>query len=198
MPVNVDLHVHTRFSGDSSISPKAIVEKLHAHHAIKGVAITDHDTTQGINHVRRLAEPYKDIVIIPGVEITTQQGHLIILGVEETPPLPITVWEAVDFGMEQGGVIIAPHPFRSASGLGENLEEIQVHAIEVLNSRATNEENHMALELSKIKGVSMVAGSDGHSIDQLFAAYTKVDSGETVDEILCAIKNGNVKPYTSI
>jgi len=198
MPVNVDFHVHTRFSGDSSISPKAIVEKLHMHHKIKGVAITDHDTTRGINHVRRLAEPYKDIVIIPGVEITTQQGHLIILGVEETLSPPLTAWEAVDFGMERGGVIMAPHPFRPISGLGETLDEIPVHVIEVLNSRATNEENNRALEVAKIKGVSMAAGSDGHFVDELLAAYTKVDSEASVDEILKAIKRGNVKPYKSV
>ncbi|HYB93056.1 MAG TPA: PHP domain-containing protein [archaeon] len=198
MPVNVDLHVHTRFSGDSNIYPKAIVEKLHADNKIKGVAITDHDTTQGINSVRRLAEPYNDIVIIPGVEMTTQQGHLIILGIEETLPPPLTVWEAVDFGMEQGGAIIAPHPFRPISGLGETLYEVPVHAIEVLNSHSTNEENNSALELSKIKGTSATAGSDCHSIGELLSAYTKVDSEATVDEILNAIKKGNVKPYTPV
>ena len=61
----VDLHLHTVFSGDSTISPKLIVDQLHAHPLIKGVAITDHNTLEGYFQVHRLASVYEDLMILP-------------------------------------------------------------------------------------------------------------------------------------
>lgn len=196
MTINIDLHAHTKFSGDSRISPKIIVEQLHSHPIIKGIAITDHDTTVGFKYVQELATPYRDIIVIPGIEVTTQQGHLIILGIEEEPKQPLTVWEAVDFGMEQGGVIIIPHPFRFG-GIAETAEELSAHAIEVYNPHAASEENSQALELAKIRGLAKTAGSDCHYIDSMWTAYTEIDAEPAVDDILNAIRLGKTKPYKS-
>lgn len=193
----MDLHVHTRFSGDSSITPKILVEQLHAHPFIKGVAITDHDTTLALNYVRTLVKSYEHLVVIPGIEVTTTQGHLIILGIAEEPPHPLTAKEAADFGLERGGVIMAPHPFRPNSGLAGSVKEMNVHAIEVLNSRATSGENSMALELAKTMGVSRVAGSDCHLQEEMWTAYTEIEAEPTVDSILKAIKMGKTKPHKS-
>jgi len=53
--IRVDLHVHTRFSGDATITPRLLVDQLYAHSFIKGVAITGHDTLQGYRSTRRMA-----------------------------------------------------------------------------------------------------------------------------------------------
>lgn len=90
-----DLHVHTKYSFDASIQPKTIVEKLYAHPFIKAIAITDHNTIEGYYKVRELASAYQDILIIPGVELATVEGDLILLGVEELPPKPWTVREVI-------------------------------------------------------------------------------------------------------
>ncbi len=194
MNINIDLHIHTKFSGDSRISPKIIIEQLHSHPIIKGIAITDHDTTTGFKYVQELAIPYRDIIVIPGIEITTLQGHLIILGIEEEPKRPLTIWEAVDFGMEQGGVIIIPHPFR-VGGIAEIAEELNAHAVEVYNPHAADEENNQALKLAKIRGLAKTAGSDCHHIDGMWTAYTEIDAEPAVDSILNAIKLGKTKPH---
>ena len=95
--IRIDLHVHTKFSGDSSINPRRIVDQLCMHPFIKGVAITDHDTLEGYVQVCKLARVYEDIIIIPGVEVTTLEGHIVILGVEENPHHLREVDEVIDF-----------------------------------------------------------------------------------------------------
>jgi len=190
--IRVDLHMHTWFSGDATISPKLIVEELHAHSFIKGVAITDHDTLQGYFHARKLAVAYEDILVIPGIEVTTQQGHISILGIEEKPVPPSSVESVVDFARERDGTIIIPHPYREL-GLGDTARNIQADAVEVLNAYSTNKENKMAQELAKAKNLPGVAGSDAHFPEYMWAAYTEIKAEPNVNDILKAIKKGLVK-----
>ncbi|MEM2975771.1 MAG: PHP domain-containing protein [Candidatus Bathyarchaeia archaeon] len=194
--IKLDLHVHTLYSGDAEISPKQIVEQINAHPFIKGVAITDHDTLEGYFQARKLATSYKDIAIVPGIEVTTKQGHLIILGIEEEPKRPITAGETVDFAHQKGGIIIIPHPYREM-GLGDLAETLPADAIEVLNPTVSLEKNKMASTLAKVRNLPGVAGSDAHRIQELWMAYTEVDAQTSVDDILKAIRRGLLKVVSS-
>jgi predicted metal-dependent phosphoesterase TrpH len=193
MEIRIDLHLHTRFSGDAVISPKLIVEQLHAHPFIKAVAITDHNTLQGYMEVRKLASSYQDITIIPGIEVSTHQGDIIILGVKEKPSYASTVWEVVDFAKARAGVVVIPHPYR-INGIGDLAEKIPADAIEVINPTAVLRENKMAQELAKTKNLPGIAGSDAHAPSNMWTAYTEVNTDLDIDEILKAIRKGQVKP----
>jgi len=190
--IRIDLHVHTIFSGDATISPKFIVNQLYSHPFIKGVAITDHDTLEGYNRVRKLAATYEDILIIPGIEVSTQWGHINILGVEEKPRWGLTVEKIVDFARERGGVIVIPHPYRE-SDISEKMKNIHVDAIEVFNPHATCEQNKMAEKLARAKNLPGVAGSDAHDPDEMWAAYTEVKAEPSVEAVLNAIRKGLTK-----
>ena len=126
--IQVDLHLHTKYSFDASIHPKTIVEQLYAHPFIKAVAITDHNTVEGYYKVRELASAYKDILIIPGVEISTDEGDLIILGVAELPPKPWNVENVISFARERSCLTVAAHPYR-AYGLGDSTKNYDVDAV---------------------------------------------------------------------
>lgn len=193
MTTRLDTHLHTRFSGDATISPKLIVEQLYAHPFIKAVAITDHNTLQGYVEVRKLASPYQELTIIPGVEVSTRHGDIIILGVEEKPSYASAVWEVVDFAKARDGVIVIPHPYR-IGGIGDLAEQIPADAVEVINPTATLRENKMAQELAKMKNLPGIAGSDAHAPEYMWTAYTEVNADPDIDEILSAIKKGWVKP----
>jgi len=190
--IRIDLHVHTRFSSDANTSPKLIVDQLYAHPLIKGVAITDHDTLEGYLHVCRLAEAYEDILVVPGIEFSTEQGHVTVLGVEEESRRPLTVEEVVDFAKERGGLVVVPHPYR-ALGLGDAARSVQVDAIEVLNARATHQENKMAERLARERNLPGVAGSDAHRPQSLWTAYTEAEAEPNVESVLDAIRRGVVK-----
>jgi len=190
--IRIDLHMHTNFSGDSSISPKLMVDQLHAHPFIKGAAITDHDTLQGYSQVRKLAATYEDILVIPGIEVSTRQGHITILGVEEKPEDSLTIEAVLNFAEEREGIIIVPHPYRDG-GVGQRVENIRADAIEVLNPHCTYKQNRMAEELARAKNLPGVAGSDAHEPREMWVAYTEVKAEPSVEAVLEAIRNGWVK-----
>jgi hypothetical protein len=193
--INVDLHVHTNYSFDSSIQPKTIVEQLYARPFIKAVAITDHNRIDGYHKVKQLASAYPDILIIPGVEITTFEGDLIVLGTAELPSQPWTVENVIDFAKERGSLVVVAHPYR-AYGLGDSAKNYYVDAIEVLNGALSSQLNKMAENLAKEMGLPGVAGSDAHNSGELWSVYTEVQASSDVDEILKAIKNGLVRVFS--
>lgn len=190
----VDLHLHTVFSGDSTITPQLVVNQLHAHPLIKGVAITDHNTLEGYFQVRKLAKVHEDLVILPGIEISTEKGDIIILGVEEKPEYPITLNSVIKFAKTMDGVIVIPHPYRSM-GIGDLAINIRAHAIEVLNPTATPKENMLAKELARTESLPGVAGTDAHSTKEMWTVFTEIDAQPTVENILDAIRNGFVKSH---
>jgi hypothetical protein len=190
--IQVDLHIHTNYSFDASINPKTIVDQLYAHPTIKAIAITDHNTVEGYYKVRELASAYQDILIIPGVEVSTIDGDLIVLGVAELPPRPWTVQSVIDFAREKEALTIAAHPYREY-GLGDLTKNYDVDAIEILNGASASHINKLAENLAKAMGLPGVAGSDAHHVNELWTVYTEVQASSDIDEILKAIKKGLIR-----
>lgn len=190
--ISVDLHLHTKYSGDASISPKQVVDSLYAHSTIRGVAVTDHDILEGYFQVRKLAAAYEDLVIIPGVEVSTRQGHLILLGIEEKPAYLPPLESIVDFARKRAGLILIPHPYR-VHGIGDAAENVPADAVETINPWASPNENKLAEKLAVARKLPGVAGSDAHTSDQMWKAYTQVDADPNVESILEAIKKGRAK-----
>ena len=192
----VDLHVHTNASNDASINPKLLVDRLYAHPIVKGVAITDHNTFEGYYQTRKLASAYKDLLIIPGIEVTTREGDLILLGIEEKPAYASPLETVVNFAKEKAAVIVVPHPFR-VSGIGDKAETIPADAVEIMNPWATPQQNKLAEQLAKARNLPGVAGSDAHKLEELYTAYTEVDAEPDVDNVLKAIKMGRVRAVST-
>jgi predicted metal-dependent phosphoesterase TrpH len=195
-PLYADFHIHTIYSADSVIQPKTLVDMLVAHNFIKVAAITDHDSVRGCKATIELASAYPDILIIPGVEISTEQGDVVILGTDEMPPKPWTPEIVIDFAKSVGGVSIVAHPFR-AYGMGENARSYKVDAIEILNGGSSKDANSEAKKLAKSLGLPGTAGSDAHQVSELFSVYNNVTASLDVDEVLKAIKNGSVSTQVS-
>ena len=164
---------------------------LAAHSFIKVAAVTDHDSVRGCRATVELASAYPDVLVIPGVEISTEQGDIVVLGTYELPPKPWTPEVVVDFAKSIGGVSIVAHPFR-AYGMGERARNYKVDAIEALNGGSSKDANNEAKELAKNLGLPETAGSDAHQVSELFTVYNKVEATMNLDEILRAIKKGSV------
>jgi hypothetical protein len=192
--IRADLHIHTIYSNDSTLTPKALVEKLVAHNSIKVAAITDHNTVRGLNEIRKLAAAYSDILIIPGVEISTAEGDLLVLGAKEIPPKPWTVKNVLDFARDNNFVSVVAHPFREY-GMGDLARTYDFDAIEVLNGESSPTENKLAKELAKSMKLPGVAGSDAHNPLEVLNVYTKIQASLSIDEILMAIEKGWVTAH---
>lgn len=167
---------------------------LVAHSFIKVAAVTDHDSVRGCRATVELASTYPDVLVIPGVEISTAQGDIVVLGTYELPPKPWTPEVVVDFAKTIGGVSIVAHPFRTY-GMGERARNYKIDAIEALNGGSSKEANNEAKELAKNLGLPATAGSDAHQVSELFSVYNKVEASLNLDEILRAIKKGSVSAH---
>lgn len=76
----IDLHVHTPKSAcfsDSSVTPEQIVDAAIAV-GLDAIAITDHNSAEAIDEVRRAADG-KGLVIFPGAELSTVGGHILAI-----------------------------------------------------------------------------------------------------------------------
>lgn len=189
--IGADLHIHTVYSSDSVIQPKTLVDQLLAHSFIKVAAVTDHDSVRGCRATIELVSAFRDVLIIPGVEITTVHGDMVILGTEELPPKPWTPEVVVDYAKSVGGVSIVAHPFREY-GMGDLARKYKVDAIEVLNGGSTSAANAEAKELAQSMDLPGTAGSDAHRLSELFSVYTSIDACLNIDAVLKAIKKGDV------
>lgn len=68
----IDLHVHSCIS-DGTLTPEELVE-LASRTGLSAFALTDHDTTDGIDRAVRAAENIR-MEVIPGIEFSTRWGH---------------------------------------------------------------------------------------------------------------------------
>jgi 3',5'-nucleoside bisphosphate phosphatase len=76
----VDLHTHTRAS-DGALSPGALVE-LAWRHGVRVLAVTDHDSTDGLAEAQAAAAGCTGLTIVPGLEINcdVEGGEVHVLG----------------------------------------------------------------------------------------------------------------------
>jgi predicted metal-dependent phosphoesterase TrpH len=199
MPFNIDLHTHTFFSGDGVSSPEDLIAAARAKN-LHGVAITDHNTCDAITYLldkglmRMDGLPVDDFLIIPGVEVTTAEGHLLCIGAT-LPFLKGTPAQTVcDMIHERGGLAIPPHPydlFRAGIRFS-SLEKLAVDAVEVFNAATTlRRYNRYAFKYAQIRGLPMTAGSDAHHAAAVGTAYTILNTEDfSVKGILTQIVKG--------
>jgi predicted metal-dependent phosphoesterase TrpH len=194
--IQADFHIHTVYSSDSVIQPKTLVDMLVAHSFIKVAAVTDHDSVRGCKATMQLASAYPDILIIPGVEISTPNGDMLVLGTEELPPKPWNPENIVDYAKSVGAVSIVAHPYR-LYGMGDLSRNLKVDAIEVLNGGSSKDANEQAKAMARQVGLPGTAGSDAHQTSELFSVHTQVEASLDIDEVLKAIKSGLVSAQTT-
>ena len=86
--IEVDLHLHTTCS-DGRLSPTALVD-LCASRGLKVIALTDHDSTEGIPEALAAAARHPGLTLIPGIELSTDipgaEIHLLGLFVDYREP----------------------------------------------------------------------------------------------------------------
>jgi predicted metal-dependent phosphoesterase TrpH len=188
--MRLDIHVHSSYSNDGSQSPQEILK--HAKKiGLEGIAITDHNEIAGSLKLWEENKGIKDFVIIPGMEVSSSEGHILALGIKEAVPRDLTPKETIESIEALGGIAIASHPYRFWSGLGEEVvRKAGFSVIEVHNGRSLKKENTKARKLAEELGCGMTGGSDAHTLDQVGKTVTEIDiSNYKMDDILEGIRN---------
>lgn len=200
MALRIDLHVHSFFSMDGVSSPEDIIASARAA-GLNGFAITDHNTCEAVDYMQgrglmsRDGRPVDDFLIVPGVEVTTAEGHLLCLGCYLPPTMKgLPAAEVCRHAHEAGGVCVAPHPYDLfRAGIRESvLDTLPLDGLEVFNAATTlKRHNRKAYAYAERRGLPMTAGSDAHHAGAVGVACTILDAGDfSVAGVLAALRRG--------
>ncbi|HVQ01574.1 MAG TPA: PHP-associated domain-containing protein [Candidatus Thermoplasmatota archaeon] len=187
--LKLDLHLHSCYSDDGVGSPEDIIQALRRR-GLNGMALTDHNTIEGSLKARRVAPA--DFIVIPSIEITTADGHLLAFNVSSAiqPGLPLE--ETVEQVMDAGGIPVVPHLLRLLSGIKQsNLDKIRgkLSAIEVFNGCSTPRTNLKMAKAARAMNLGGTGGSDSHNPLYAGFSYTLVDTTDArLDTVLSEIQ----------
>lgn len=190
MPLlKIDMHVHTVGSPDAHTKTEDLPAIIKSR-GLDGVAVTEHDNLNLLE--------FPDVLIIPGIEVSSRDGHVIGLGVREQIPARLPADETVQLIHEQGGIAIIPHPYDPVCECVKIAElRTRPDAVETINADALSfhVSNWLARRDAVKFGLPQVGGSDSHIPQTIGDAYTVVDStSRNRNDVLDAIREGRVHP----
>ena len=204
----IDLHVHSfPASPCSSASVDDLIDAAKAD-GLDGICLTDHNFLWEPHRVEDLRQRH-GFLILRGNEITTDQGDILVFGLEEDIQGIIRLETLRKKVLDFGGVMIAAHPFRGflvfgAGELGLTVEKAMdrelfrhVDAIEMLNGKVTRRENRLAEQVAMALNLPMTGGSDAHEASEVGLFATRFTAAiETERDLLDALRSGDHSPVS--
>lgn len=192
----IDTHIHeSKYSLDSHVSLREIVDQARSM-GLDGVCITDHDDNQIKDEARKMSQEL-GYLIIPGIEILTLEGDIVVFGVDDLPNEQLHAIELLDYIHSNGGVGISAHPFRNNNrGLGEHIRLVEkLSGVEGFNGSTDLESNLKACRLAQELGIPLFGASDAHLQNRVgkFATYFE-ETISSEEDFIQAIKAGAVRP----
>lgn len=216
-----DLHLHTGHSDGSCAGrtggrvPCPLFRTLEAAagRGLDFVAVTEHNTTSHHQALAELQPLYGDLLLIPGREITTFQGHANVFGV--TAPMDFqlggprapTLASILDQVAAAGGLASINHPGlpsgEACMGCGWTApsDDGRIQAVEVVNGAISSGPlsgfRFWEARLNEGRRITAVGGSDNHDPalagDRAVGVPTTVVHADNLsqDAILAALRAGH-------
>lgn len=205
----IDIHTHTYpTSDDSTLTPEALITEAKKV-GLDGICITDHDGFWDPRNIERLGTD-NDFLVLPGCEVTTEEGHLLVYGLEQ-----------YIFGMhksafvkelvaESQGAIVVAHPYRrlyrasdfhTPHAYKDLLKKTSVKpvfenvaAVEIRNGRGSSKENYFSERLALELGLPGTGASDAHQMSDVgtFATLFE-DTISSLEDLIIALTTGNYR-----
>ena len=196
MKFRIDLHVHSKYSGDNDSEPEEMVIRA-IELGLFGVVFTEHYSYEASEPVEDLKEKYRDeIRIFRGVEFSSLEGHCLIFGVN-TDALPIThapLKHITRIVTGSGGVVIPSHPYRKGNGMGDTVKEVQgISAIEGYNGCNMPAYNEMAVAAAESLNLPFTGGSDAHHPREVGLCFTEFAEEATHENLVDLLRKGNYR-----
>ena len=182
--MKIDFHIHTRY-GEGKNTP-AEVASVAKQKGLDAIAITDTVTLEGWKKFSPT-----EFTIIPGLRVQTDKGGVLVYGIKELPPsneLEVVVDWAKDFGY-----LVVPTQFDAKSGMGE-LALKSFDIVEGINGNVKRSINEASVKKCVAIGKKYLCNSGARSVSMIGDFYTRVDSENTVHDILEALKKGKFTP----
>lgn len=203
--MKIDLHVHDNSFDSAGMSPEKLVDRARKI-GLDGFAVTNHNSVEAglecVEYGRREGFP-----VFPGVEISTDRGHLLVYGMENDD------WQVeVESGLPSAADVLArldrgktavflAHPFFDSFYVTrEMLINFLPHVdgVESINGSKFMVNKILA---EKMAGVDMrsIGGSDAHEPARLGDAYTRFSAQVgSVADLIRELKSGIIEPVLAI
>lgn len=196
MPFKIDLHVHSKYSGDNDADPEETVLRA-IEYGLDGIVFTEHYSYEASEPVEVLKEKYgKKILILRGVEFSTNEGHCLVYGVN-TDRLSMKYAPAKDvvrIVREAGGAVVPSHPYRSVNSLGDLLWSVgEIYALEGYNGCNMHSYNIKAVEAAELLRLPYTGGSDAHAPREVGSCYTAFDDAVSEANFIGLLKAGRYR-----
>lgn len=177
-----------------------LLDHIEEHTDLDVVAITDHDHIRGAWKTREVwANRSHRFDLVTGIEITTIDGHLLALFVEDPIDSLIPVERAIDEVHRQGGLCVIPHPMSWATrsldrksilrltrgGGGLYFDGIETATGSSTGRIWTRRAQSLNSEHLNLPGIG---GSDAHFTANVGCAYTEFP-GRSAEELRSSILN---------
>lgn len=205
-----DLHMHTTVS-DGLATVHEMLDYAARHTELDVIAITDHDQLDASLWAYYHQDRYP-FEIVPGVEVTSAEGHVLALWVTEPIPKGMSLAETAAAIHEQKGIAIVAHPMEPTIAphmvkryLTHPRVLIQsgIDAVEIFNAGAiTPGNNWLAQRVFGKLGLPVVGNSDAHMPHNIASGVTRFN-GKTASDLRdslalgCTTAEGKSWPITT-
>ena len=197
--MRIDLHCHTEASHDCRTPLLEVADRC-LERQLDVLAVTDHNEVWGALELVRIAAARGGPTIIVGEEISTREGEIIGLFLNQKIPAGMTPEQTVSAIRDQGGLVLLPHgfdPLKAHRLRPAALERIagEIDIVETFNARISKPGwDRAALAWAQEHGLAVSAGSDAHLRLHIGDAWVQTPrrSVQTARDLLEALRVGEV------
>jgi predicted metal-dependent phosphoesterase TrpH len=163
---------------------------------IEILSITEHDSLEGYWQSKKIIDGNKlPIVLVPGCEISTSEGHMLAYGILKEIPPRLSANETIERVHQLGGIILAAHPFITFYSLKNKIYNLKIDGLEGYCSAAMVYANNMAVDAARKMKIPAIGGSDAHAVSGMGTGRTIFESKKIHcwQDVIMAIKKGQFK-----
>ncbi len=195
-----DLHIHS-IASDGTATVAAILAYASDHTDLDVIAVTDHDQLESSLIACDMAARFR-VQAVPGMEISTSEGHLLALFLSTPVPAGMSFVETAERVRLFGGLPIVAHPMDPmARSIGSRrLREIVRQYPGLLAGIETDNGSQLDLRTNRTSqrlrwdtGLPGLGCSDAHILSAIGNTRTAF-IGHSVADLRRAIEHGEVVP----
>jgi predicted metal-dependent phosphoesterase TrpH len=172
---------------------------------LEGIVLTDHDLLWSPEEILALNAELNRGRIYRGVEVSSRNGHFLLIGVDDVQTLqpgdPLATIQTL--AHSQGGVVIWAHPHQRYHQITDPIEGGRlppgIDAIEVASTATSPGQAEAARRLARRYRVTMVGGSDAHcigAVGQVLTCFKCLPADETA--LAEMIRRGYCAPSSAV
>ncbi len=167
---------------------------------LDGLVITEHDVLWPENELRDLQERHPKLVILNGVELSLNDTHLLVYGIDRIPEKDelSPLLNALEKTQGDDTFRAVAHPFRYEPTHSSFifLAGLTFEGVEVGSENIGERDGRMARELAKARHLVEIAGSDAHSVEMIGRNCTVFDHPiRTMEDLVSALRQGRCRPH---